>query len=130
MQYFKVSDYMATTRIALQDTISPYRYTDSRIIDALNSAMFEISRMRADIFLDAKYQHSVATDGSNYGDMIPQLFTTSKTSATVPVPSLYRPAVEWYMSAWLQFDDVEDAQDQRAQAFMQKFAGRLSTFPG
>lgn len=130
MQYFKVSDCITQTRVFLQDVISPNRYTDDQVVAALNSAMFEISRLRPDIFLDMKYQKSIACDGSSYGDMIPQLFDASKVNQTIPLPSLYWPALIWYVSGYLQSYDVEDTQDQRAQTFIGKLASRLMTVAG
>ena len=118
-----VSDYVSTTRLALQDLIAPYRYTDDSIVGALNAAMFEISRIRPDLFLDLKYQRPIQKGDINAG--IPALFVSTTQTDTVPIPSKYRQPVQWYMEGLLQLLDVTDTQDQRAQAFLAKFQQQL-----
>jgi len=117
--YLQVSDYIMAVRTSLQDLVSPYRYPDDQIVTALNACMFEMSRMRADIFMDLKYQRPL-----NKGDLsfpIPPVFSASRVSDYVPVPSNYAVPVEWYMEGFIQFSDVTDVSDQRAQAYVQKF---------
>ena len=113
----------STTRLALQDLIAPYRYTDDSIVGALNAAMFEISRIRPDMFLDLKYQQPIRKGDINAG--IPALFVSTTQTDTVPIPSKYRQPVQWYMEGLLQLLDVTDTQDQRAQAFLAKFQQQL-----
>jgi hypothetical protein len=126
MHYFVVSDYMSATRIALQDLIGPpFRYTDDMIVDALNTAMDEISRIRPDLFLDLKYQTKLKKGDINEG--APGLFSASSETDIVPIPSKYRRPVQWYMEGLLQLTDVTDTQDQRAQAFLAKFQQQLMT---
>ena len=124
--YFKVSDYVSATRTALQDVIGPpYRYTDDNIVNALNSAMFEVSRIRPDIFLDLKYQQPLQQGDIDEG--APPLFISTRMSAMVPVPGKYRLPIQWYMEGILQFLDMADTQDGRAQAFVQKFQTQLTS---
>jgi hypothetical protein len=125
MIYFQVSDYLSATRFALQDLISPYRYTDDNIVQALNAAMYEISRIRPDLFLDLKYQQPLRRGDT--GEGIPSLFVSTRTTDMVPIPSKYRLPVQWYMEGLLQLTDVTDTQDQRAQAFLAKFQQQLMT---
>lgn len=130
MQYFQVQDYVGATRLQLQDLVAPYRYDDYQVVAALNSAMCEVSRLRPDMFLDMKYQKNVPCDGSTYGDMVPAPLSADAQTMTVPIPSLYWPAIIWYMSGYLQAYDVEDTQDQRAQVLMGKLASRMMTAAG
>ena len=123
MMYTKVQDYVSTVRYKLQDLIEPYRYTDDNIILALNTAMFEMSRIRPDMFLDFKYQQPLRRGDTSDG--IPQWFVSTRQQQVVPIPSKYRMPVQWYMEGWLQFADVTDTTDQRAQAFLQKFQMQL-----
>jgi hypothetical protein len=123
MMYFRVSDYLNATRTALQDLIAPYRYTDDRIVDALNAAMFEISRIRPDIFLDLKYQQPLKKGDTNEG--APNMFMSTRLTDAVPIPAKYRLPIQWYMEGVLQLTDVTDTQDQRAQAFIAKFQTQL-----
>jgi hypothetical protein len=125
MIYFQVVDFINAARTALQDLISPYRYTDDMIVQALNSAMYEISRIRPDIFLDLKYQRPLRK--GDISDGIPNIFVSTRTTDMVPIPSKYRLPVQWYMEGLLQLTDVTDTQDQRAQAFLAKFQQQLMT---
>jgi hypothetical protein len=120
--YFQVTDYLSQTRISLQDDILPYRYTDDQIVDALNHALFEIQRIRPDVFLDLKYQQQVISGDLDDGS--PPVYTATSTDY-VPVPAKYFMPIRWYMSGLLQMDDVADTQDQRAQAFISKFSQHL-----
>jgi hypothetical protein len=123
MIYAPVKDYVAAVRYLLQDEIDPFRYTDDNVVMALNMAMFEISRVRPDMFLDMKYQQPLRQ--GDIGDGIPQWFSSTKQQQVVPIPSKYIMPVRWYMEGWLQTTDVADTTDQRAQAFLQKFQMQL-----
>lgn len=137
--YATVGAYLYSTRVRLQDLIFPYRYADGSVIASLNSAIFDVGRIRPDIFLDLKYQRPLRKgdiqDGSpnqlyTLSDLVyqdpPNDTTVNPTLGTlVPVPSKFSEAVVWYMSGQLQLYDVNDATDQRAQAFMSKFQQEL-----
>lgn len=120
----------------MQDRVSPYRYTDDQIVDALNVALEETQRIRPDIFLDLKYQQKIQPndldDGfiSNYYASSDIAFDTSNNydpsnGPLVPIPSKYNDPILWYMGAHLQFLDVDDTQDQRGVAFLTKFSQRM-----
>jgi hypothetical protein len=133
--YVDVTHYVYMARLDLQDLILPYRYADTTVIRALNRAVAELSRLRPDILLDLKYQNPLGK--GDIGDGIPGQYKTSDigfdsagnyvegTGTMVPIPSKYISAVEWFMPGWLQFFDVTDTQDQRAQGFLAKFQQHL-----
>lgn len=137
--YATVGAYLYSTRTRLQDLIFPYRYSDPQIVAALNSALFDAQRIRPDIFLDLKYQRPLKKgdigDGAinayyNLNDLVylapPNNTVVDPTQGSyVPIPSKFSESVVWYMSGQLQLFDVNDATDQRAQAFMQKFQQEL-----
>jgi hypothetical protein len=138
MNYYQSQDYYNRVRSLLQDLVPPFRYSDQTVMDALNSAIGEISRVRPDVFLDLKYQRPLPKKGS-LDDGIPGLYTVSgitpitpgnttpsnSSSPIVSIPgSLFMPTL-WYMSSYCQFIDVDDTQDVRAQSFSQKFIGSL-----
>ena len=127
-QYFPVSQYISDTRSFLQDLIGPpYRYSDDDIVTALNTAVGEISRVRPDIFLETKYQQPLPKRSAYPEDLVPGLYTSTDETAIVSVPRTYFQPMIWYMAGLLQFWDVEDTQDIRAQSFHQKFLGALMT---
>lgn len=126
MYYQPVSTYVTALRSSLQDLVAPYRYADTDIYFALNTILGEISRVRPDLFLDLKYMNPLGK--GDLGDGLPPLYVSPTDDGTlVPVPSKYFNPVIWGMSGWLQLYDVTDTQDQRAGAFLQKFASHFLT---
>jgi len=126
--YHSVNDYYGATRSLLQDLVGPpYRYPDQDVINALNNACAEISRVRPDMFLDLKYQTRLLK--GDLRDGVPGLFQVSDITASpaviVPIPSNYFVPVQWYMSGFLQLYDVADTQDQRGAAFLERFKGQI-----
>lgn len=127
MQLFQVSDYIAETRVMLQDTVnSPFRYSDDNILMALNQCMGEIARLRPDILMDVKYQTRLNPQ-YRLSDNIPPTYTSANENAVVPVPGQYKLAVLQFMCGMTQIIDTEDTTDARATGFMSMFAKSLST---
>lgn len=112
-----VADYVAETRVLLQDTISPYRYSDAEIVSALNIGLQEAYRLRSDLFL-------VDLDFTVEG-----FTSTSMGSQNVPMEMGYRQSLVYYMVGRIQLRDQEDTTDQRAGALLQKFVGQMLTLP-
>lgn len=137
--YSTVGAYVYSTRVRLQDMIYPYRYSDNSVVAALNSALFDVQRLRPDIFLDLKYQRPLKKgdigDGSisnfySLNDVVyqppPNQYLPDPTQGSyVSIPSKFSEPIIWYMAGQLQLFDVNDATDQRAQAFLQKFQTEL-----
>jgi hypothetical protein len=136
-RYRTVTDYMAIARLGLQDAVSPYRYPDTTLLSALNIGLSEMGRIRADMFLDLKYQQPLRKGDTDDGN--PPLYTTDDVALNtdgsyslgkgtpVPVPNKYVSALDWFINGWSQFLDVTDTQDARAQGFMAKFQSHLTT---
>jgi len=128
--YYPVGNYYSETRALLQDLVGPpYRYIDEQIIAALNIAMGEIGRIRPDLFLNLKYQLPLPQLGP-YNDGLPGPFSVDSSgnailTPIVPLPQTYFMPVCWYISGLIQFYDVDDTQDVRAQSFHQKFIGSM-----
>lgn len=120
MRFFTVGDYVKEARIMLQDLVEPYRYDDDSLATALNAAMYEISRVRPDILLDAKYKTRLA-NARHLDDNIPEIFTAIDTSEPVPIPPPYKMAVVFYVSGYPQLRDTQDTTDARAAGFMGMF---------
>lgn len=98
-----VSNYISRARVLLQDGTSPYRYADSELIDALNSAILDTRRLRPDLFLPA---FSTAQ------------FFTANDSTAVTIDPMYRMAVLYYVCGQAQIRDEENTQDPRAAEFI------------
>jgi hypothetical protein len=135
--YNTVTSYVVSVRNRMQDKVSPYRYGDDQIVDALNVALEETQRIRPDIFLDLKYQQKIQPNDLDEG-FIANYYSTADIAfdgsnnyvasggTLVPIPSKYNDPIIWYMGAHLQFLDVDDTQDQRGIAFMTKFLQRMT----
>jgi hypothetical protein len=135
--YADVTHYVVVARLELQDEIVPYRYADSTVVRALNTALNELGRIRPDMFLDLKYKAPLRK--GDIGDGLAGVYTTADIAidtngnylegkgTKVPVPSAYVTPVEWFINGWVQFLDVTDTQDQRAQAFVSKFQQQVLT---
>lgn len=97
-----VSDYVAAVRVLLQDETAPFRYSDSSIVLALNMAMFDVQRLRPDLFMNLTAVPS---------------FTVVDSTA-VSMDEAYRNAVVYLTSGFVQLRDEEATQDARAGAFL------------
>lgn len=113
-----VAQYIEESRRLLQDQVVPYRYPDDDLVDALNIALLEARRLRADLFLplfDIPW-----TDPSG----------TIDTTTKVTMDPMYRPSVVYYMVGRMQLRDDEATTDQRAAGLMSKFTAQLLTITG
>lgn len=93
-----------------QDTTAP-RWAEINYYQALNVAMMEAYRLRADLF-------------RNSPDVVPQ-FEITDGAAITPINFQYVPATLMFMSGWVQLADDEGTEDQRASALMQMFTAKL-----
>lgn len=105
-----VTSYVAAARSLLQDLIAPYRYSDADLLFALNLALLDVRRLRADVFL------AYATT--------PQYSTVDTT--TVTLDEQYRLSVVYFMCGYAQLYDDETSQDERAEKFLMRARGVLS----
>lgn len=108
-----IDDYITDGRDLLQDTISPYRYSDSSLITAMNVTLLEGRRLRPDLFVynrrsDGRVQHLQKVDGTK-----------------VEIEEQFRLAFLHGMVAHALERDQEDIQDERAATFMAIFNGIL-----
>jgi len=113
-----VGQYIEEARRLLQDEVSPYRYPDDDLVDALNIGLLEARRLRADLFLplfDVPW-----TDPSG----------TIDTDAEVTFDPQYRAALVYYIVGRAQLRDDEPTTDQRAGGLLQKFTAQLLTAQG
>jgi|HubBroStandDraft_5_1064220.scaffolds.fasta_scaffold16980_2 hypothetical protein len=135
--YRTVTAYLAIARLNLQDAVSPYRYPDANLVLALNIGLGEMGRIRPDMYLDLKYQRPLRK--GDIDDGFPPTYSTADIALNsdgtydpakgtlVPIPVKYASAMDWFINGWMQFLDVTDTQDQRAQGFLGKFQSHLTT---
>jgi hypothetical protein len=107
-----VVDYVQSVRRILLDRTKPYRYSDMAIVEALNMALLEARKLRADLFL------------GRYGMAVPVY--NAPTGEYVPIEGQFRLGFV-YGIAWQVLDaDEEDVQDARANSFLMRFTAMLT----
>jgi hypothetical protein len=106
-----VQEYIDEARVLLQDTRVPYRYPTDQIVSALNMALLEARRYRADLFIGSKFN-------------VPK-YTAAAPTAAVVMDQQYRPVMIYYIVGRIQLRDDEPTQDSRAGALLTKFLGQL-----
>jgi len=110
-----VGQYLEEARRLLQDEVTPYRYPDDDLVDALNIGILEARRLRADLFLPLFEIPWVDPSG------------TIDMAAPVSMDPMYRPALVYYIVGRAQLRDDESTTDQRASALLTKFVGQMLT---
>jgi hypothetical protein len=108
-----VGQYLEEARRLLQDEITPYRYPEDDLVDALNIGLLEARRLRADLFLPLFDMQWINPSG------------TIDVSAPITLDPMYRPALVYYMCGRMQLRDDEGTTDQRASAMLTKFTAQL-----
>jgi hypothetical protein len=108
-----VGQYLEEARRLLQDEVSPYRYPDEDLVDALNIGLIEARRLRADLFLPLF--EVPWTDPSG----------TINMATAVTLDPMYRSSLVYYIVGRMQLRDDEPTTDQRAAGLMQKFVQQM-----
>jgi hypothetical protein len=116
-----VAQYLQEARVLLQDVVSPYRYSDAELVDALNIGMLEARKLRADLFLPL-FDIPWKDPGPVAGPVPPATLT-----APVSMDPMYRQTLVYYMVGRAQLRDDEPTVDARAGALLQKFTAQLLT---
>ena len=105
-----IGDYVTQARVLLQDTQSVKRYTDGELKDALGVGLYEMRRLRPDLF-----PGGAAPDyGSSTGD-----------GTAVALDVQYRMALLHYMAAHMYMREEEEGAQQLARAYKQVFGSQL-----
>jgi hypothetical protein len=107
-----VGDYIAEARTLLQDTVSPYRYSDVEMVRALNIGLMEARRLRGDLFLPL-FEVPVLNEG------------TPEPATAITFDPMYRSALCYYVVGRMQLRDDENTTDSRAAALLAKFTQQL-----
>jgi len=108
-----VANYVAETRVLLQDVVPTYRYGDAELVMALNLGIMTARRNRPDLFLSGVVPQFTAADIAN--------------NTVFVMDPQYRVAFLFFMVGFAQLRDEEDTQDTRAAAFIGKFTQQLMT---
>jgi hypothetical protein len=104
-----VSDLVIVVRETLQD-MDGDRYSDVRIMRALNLGILEVRRTRPDYFIGTYDQ---------------PIWLATDMTETVPLPQDMLSPVTVYAIGWIEMGDDEYSEDGRAAAMMKKFSTDL-----
>lgn len=107
-----VADMIGDARQILLDATPPFRYSDTSLITALNMALLEARRIRADLFV---YKHH---------NKVP--FFTAVNGEPIPVEPQYRLAIAYGIVAHAMLRDEEDIPVERANSFRMMFQSSLT----
>lgn len=110
-----VGQYLEESRRLLQDEVTPYRYPDDDLVDALNIGLLEARRLRADLFLPLFDIPWFDPSG------------TINMAATVSMDPMYRQSLVYYIVGRAQLRDDEPTVDNRASALLTKFTQQMLT---
>jgi len=108
-----IGDCVSEARVILQDTVTPYRYSDDELLSYFNNALYELKRLRPDLYI-----------GSFGSDLL--IYTTSDLSTEVPFASIAFQPVLLYMAGFAELRDDEFTVDQRAGTLLRAFTGQLT----
>lgn len=109
-----VGQYLAESRRLLQDEVTPYRYPDADMVEALSICLMEVRRLRPDLLLPR----------FEIQDIDPATFTPDDPVAFEP---MYRPSIVYYIVGRMQLRDDENTQDARAASLLNKFVSNMLT---
>jgi hypothetical protein len=107
MRLTTVAEYIEDARVLLLDKVEPFRYTDTELLVAFNTALLEGRRLRADLFV------------TRFGNSVPHYHAVS--GETVPIEPQFRLGFVYGIVGQALMRDDEDVQDTRAASFMGMF---------
>lgn len=106
-----IDDYIDDARILLQDTVSPYRYSDDSLVVGMNVTLLEGRRLRPDLFV-----YNTRKCGPTG---VPHLI--GKDGTAIDIEPQFRLAFLHGMVAHALERDQEDIQDARFMIFFNFF---------
>jgi hypothetical protein len=104
-----VEDYIADARTLLQDKVPEFRYEDSSLLTAMNIALVEAVRIRADLF-----KYNLKTRGQ-----VPAFQNVDDTH--VPVEPQFRNAILNGICGHAMLREQEEYADSRSTSFLNMF---------
>lgn len=102
-----VASLIADVRVLLLDKVQPYRYTDPELLVALNTALLEGRRLRADLYV------------TRWGNDVP--FYNAVSGEQFCIEAQFRLGFVYGVCAHALLRDDEDVQDARANGFLARF---------
>lgn len=106
-----VQSVVDSVRSILQDTQTPYRYSDDDLVDIINYTLRSIARLRPDLFFGS----------------FPPTITDVTISDNIPaaISDEYVPQIVLFVTGWAELRDDDYTDDKRAVALMQTLKSGL-----
>lgn len=112
-----IQNLLDEARLLLQDSRTPYRYTDDVLVPVLNRALQELNRIRPDAFFDTF---------DDVETVVPVL-TTADLATNFPVAMMYYAPVLYYVVGAVELSDDEFAVEGRASVLLSRFTASVLT---
>jgi hypothetical protein len=106
-----ISDAITEARVFLQDTATPYRYSDDQLLAYLNNSFASIRNIRPDIFVG-----SFTSDPPSYSTV---------DSTAYPLADQYFPATVYYITSEAEARNDQATANGRAAYFKGLFAAEM-----
>ncbi len=114
-----IQDILTESRFLLQDSVEPYRNGDASLLRIVNSAMYELKRVRPDVWLGS-YNTALPTFSDTPADL----------EKEIPFDQLVFQPFIFYIVGFVELQDDEFAVDGRAAAMLRMFTGSLTASLG
>lgn len=111
-----LADILALSRRQLQDTRTPYRHSDEKLIGYVNLALSEGLRLRPDLFFPNFHEADFA-------------YTTADLAVAFPIEAAYTVPFIYYLVGTVSLEDDEFVADGRAAALLAQFKQKLTGTP-
>ena len=106
-----IEDLLTQARDLLQDTVTPYRFSDARLLRTLNNAFGEGYRKRPDLYVGVS--------------LVIPFVSSADLADPFPLDDQFFPAFVEYVVGFTEMSDDEFTVDGRAQALLNLFFGKL-----
>ena len=108
-----VGQVILAARAIVQDTVAPYRYSDTDLAGYVSEALTEARRVRPDLFL------------GSLRSAIP-IYTSADLAVAIPLPDSYFSQIVNYVAGRTDLREDQFAQDGRAMTLITSFGISLT----
>lgn len=128
-----IDDCLTEVRQILNDSVAPFRYSDTWLIFVLNTALRDLYRLRPDAYIGNFTSGVLSSNLVNTYSVSDLQIINGIANPTPPVPvtpfpvddRLFYPPVVFYMIGRVELNDDEFADDNRAMTLLQAFRAQL-----
>jgi hypothetical protein len=128
-----IDDCLTEVRQILNDSVSPYRYSDNWLIYVLNTALRDLYRLRPDAYIGNFTSGVLSANLVNTYSTADLQVINGTANPTPPVPitpfpvddRLFYGPIVFYMIGRVELNDDEFADNNRAMTLLQAFHTQL-----